>query len=254
LPSPPLPVPNVVHLVFGLSADFGGKNFSLVHYLAVAAIARRLQPDLLYMHLLHEPSGTWWDRAKPLLHIRQVRHDDVDTVFGKPVGAHVPHKADVVRMKLMVSEGGIYMDMDVIALRSMAELRRQRTVLGLEGQWGLGNGVILAAPQSPFMLRWLEQYRNWPNDRLTHFSVDLPLRLAREHPDEILLLPPSAFFTPLWRDVRQIFADDKYDYSLNYAMHLWETVSWAPYLHNLTVDELLKPPLTVFKRMVRDLL
>jgi hypothetical protein len=37
-------MPRIAHFIFGLSPDFGGKSFSLVHYLAIRSAHDRLGP------------------------------------------------------------------------------------------------------------------------------------------------------------------------------------------------------------------
>lgn len=63
---PPSNIPNIIHFVFGLSPDFGGRSFSLIHYLAVKAAYECNKPEIIYLHYAHEPSGEGWDKAPPM--------------------------------------------------------------------------------------------------------------------------------------------------------------------------------------------
>ena len=241
-------VPNVVHFVFGLSPDFGGKPFSLVHYLAVLAAKARLRPDAIMLHYVHEPRGRWWRRARRHLTLRPIPPTLADGLAADAAGttlgdgdpfdwrglAHVAHKSDVVRLLVLLREGGVYMDMDVIALAPFDRLRaaldpraaarvapasgvvtvgaadgsgtrtrriRAGVVMAAEGVDGLGNAVVLARPGAAFVRRWLRYYaahradaRGWAD-----LSVKLPLRLALAHPREAVVLPNArAFFHPGW--------------------------------------------------------
>ncbi len=58
-------IPNVIHFCFGLSQDHGGKPFSLVHYLAVRSAVEVNRPDAVRFYYCYEPSGEWWERARP---------------------------------------------------------------------------------------------------------------------------------------------------------------------------------------------
>ena len=40
-------IPNIFHFVFGMAPDFGGKPFSLVHYLSVKSALTLNQPELV---------------------------------------------------------------------------------------------------------------------------------------------------------------------------------------------------------------
>ena len=47
-------VPRRLHFIFGLARGFGGKPFSLVHFLVVRAAARFFRPDALFFHHVYE--------------------------------------------------------------------------------------------------------------------------------------------------------------------------------------------------------
>jgi hypothetical protein len=65
----------------------------------------------------------------------------------------------------------------------------------------------------------------------------IPARLAQEHPEEITVLPPTAFYWPLWSDAHIEWLFDSADpIPINeaYANHLWESFAWRHYLADLT--------------------
>ena len=59
-------IPNQFHFVFGLKEDFGGKPFNILHYLAIKSAYDLNKPDAMYFYYTYEPSGEYWDKAKPL--------------------------------------------------------------------------------------------------------------------------------------------------------------------------------------------
>ena len=76
-------VPRVLHFIFGLSADFGGKPFGMVHYLVIRAALHhvteksatsdaRTEGATAYFHYAHEPTGPWWEKARELVVVRKV--------------------------------------------------------------------------------------------------------------------------------------------------------------------------------------
>ena len=107
--------------------------------------------------------------------------------------------------------------------------------------WGLANAVLLAEPQAPFLLRWLEEYRSFRGtgrrDRTwNEHSVKVPSRLANEHPDELTVLPHTAFCWPLWHadHLMWIFESNRpVSTDAAYCHHLWEAMAWN-YLEDLT--------------------
>lgn len=102
--------------------------------------------------------------------------------------------------------GGIYLDLDVYTIRSFEPLRHFDTVLGLEGgvpslkPQGLCNGIIVSIPNSPFLRRWYESYRSFDYTNWAGHSVQKPLELALQYPNELLVLDPYALFYPVWND------------------------------------------------------
>ena len=124
-----------------------------------------------------------------------------DEIFGNPI-VKFAHKADVLRLEALISYGGIYLDLDVYAIRSFATLMNFPTVLGLEGGvdklpiQGLCNGIIVSSPNSTFLRRWYDGYKKFRDEDWAGLSVKWPLKLAKDHPEELLVLDPYAWFYP----------------------------------------------------------
>lgn len=203
-------VPPLVHFIFGLSDDPEQRRFSYAHYLAVCAAHTHLQPSTLLLHYSHAPTGVWWEAAVGMLSLRRVKVPRA--VFGRPL-THAAHRADVLRLQLLIQFGGIYLDLDVITLRSFAPLIPLLTpeasfLIGREGHpdhggfHGLCNAVLIARPNASFARRWLEQYAAFGSssagDEWAGLSVHFPVRLAAAHTREVILLPHTAFFWPDW--------------------------------------------------------
>ena len=84
----------------------------------------------------------------------------------------------------------------------------------------------------------METYRTFRGDEgfWSEHSVQLPAQLAKKYPDEITMLPPTAFFYPLWspEDIEWIFGSNRPIPEGAYANHLWESRAWNKYLNHLT--------------------
>lgn len=227
----PLAIPPHVHYVFGMDSNFGHLGFGLVHYLSLLATKMYLNPPAISWHhrFLPPNSSAWWACARPLVTPRPV--DDVTAVHGRAFPSlHVAHKADIVRLDVLRAEGGVYLDSDVIPLRSFDELLRLgadgAVVMGREeapGQSGLANAVMLAPPNATFLNRWWARYDDFnPEKSWARHSVILPRELAREHPREVVSLGGSAFFAPVWTELKALYEeDDGFSYADNFAVHLW---------------------------------
>jgi hypothetical protein len=234
-------IPKILHYTFGMARDFGGKPWSLVHYVCLKSAIERIRPEKTFLYYEFEPSGPWWELTRGL--ITPVKIEAPRQIFGRPL-AHVAHRSDIVRLQKLIEHGGIYLDADVFVQRHFDDLLDNRAVLGQEGtdeQSGMANAVILSEPNSAFLTRWLEEYRSFEGGLpgtpfWNEHSVRLPARLARAHPKEITVLPHTAFFWPLWTDehLAWIFSSNRpLPLDQTYANHLWENFAWD-YLEDLT--------------------
>lgn len=235
-------IPKILHFCFGLSPDFGGKPWSLIHHVCVRSAVERIRPDRAILHCQYEPTGPWWRLTREYLAVNRI--EAPTEVFGRPL-MHVAHRADVLRLRALLDQGGIYLDADVFVHRDFDDLLGHSAVMGLEGQGereeGLCNAVILAEPGAPFLTRWFEEYRHFRSKGRDEFwnehSVRLPLRLMREHPGEIAVLPHNAFHWPTSspEDLKLIYEPAQgVDARGLYANHLWETLAWWTHLRDLT--------------------
>jgi len=233
-------IPKILHYVFGMARDFGRKPWSLVHHVCLKSAIERLRPDQVFFYYEFEPTGPWWELSRKL--VTSVIIEAPQEIFGQRL-IHVAHRADVLRLRKLIEYGGIYLDADVLVQRDFDDLLGHSAVLGQEmvcAQYGLGNAVILAEPQSPFLCRWLDGYRSFRSRGEDEFyiehSVKLPFELAGQYPDEIEVLPHTAFYWPHCNDshLEWIFASTrKIAGDAPYANHLWQSHSWR-YLEDLT--------------------
>jgi hypothetical protein len=221
-----------------MAKDFGDKPWSLVHHVCLKSAVERINPKDAFLYYEYEPTGPWWALSRKLLTPVQIKAPR--EVFGRPL-QHVAHRSDVVRLQKLLELGGIYLDADILVHRSFDDLLGASTVLGQEGKYGLANAVILAEPDAPFLGRWMEQYRTFRGTKnldanWSEHSVRLPGELAARYPSEVTILPPNAFYWPLWTPdhIDWIFASTRHiPLEGVYANHLWESIAWT-YLEDLT--------------------
>lgn len=233
-------IPKILHYTFGMARDFGGKPWSLVHHVCLKSAVERIRPERVYFHCQFEPTGPWWNLSREFVTVSKI--EAPREIFGRPL-VHVAHQSDVVRLQKLIAHGGIYLDADVLVQKSFDDLLANSTVLGEEGEGaehGMANAVILAEPGAPFLRRWLAEYKSFRSTGRDEYwnehSVQLPVRLAREHPEEITVLPPNAFYWPLWTHdhLDWIFrSDSPIPLDGVYANHLWESNAWR-FLDDLT--------------------
>eukprot|EP00276_Gloeochaete_wittrockiana_P019591 CAMPEP_0184333852 /NCGR_PEP_ID=MMETSP1089-20130417/2806_1 /TAXON_ID=38269 ORGANISM="Gloeochaete wittrockiana, Strain SAG46.84" /NCGR_SAMPLE_ID=MMETSP1089 /ASSEMBLY_ACC=CAM_ASM_000445 /LENGTH=297 /DNA_ID=CAMNT_0026657909 /DNA_START=32 /DNA_END=925 /DNA_ORIENTATION=+ len=229
-------IPAIVHFIFGLKDDFGGKPFNLIHFLAVKAAHEVIRPTEIIFYYKYKPSGEWWDRAKPYLTL--VKVEPITNIYGNKVD-HMSHRADILRLQILREKGGIYLDMDVIALKSFDQLLKHEFVMGQEGVGGgvgLCNAVMLSRPHSAFIERWMESYKKFDQNHWNHHSVVLPKQMAVDHAEDIHIINHKGFFWPLWNPegLNTFVNESSYSYRENYAVHLWEQAAYDLYLKHVT--------------------
>ncbi len=252
-------IPRIVHFCHGL----GDKPtvFHLVHFLAIRSAVHWLQPEKVYFHYANEPTGPYWEAARPLAD--QIKHIPPREIFGRELH-HYAHRADVIRLRELIKTGGIYLDIDTICCRPWDDLLAHPCVLGLQrgsrDQLGLCNAVILSEPGSSFLQEWLESYRTFSASQWDEHSVRVPYRLARINRkgrpgrSDLHVEPPESFFCPAFMqdDLKQLF-ERIVPFPRAYCFHLWSGFSHARYLESLT-ERLIREVDTTYNIAARPFL
>lgn len=233
-------IPKILHYTFGMARNQGLKPWSLIHHVCLRSAIERIKPERVCLYYEYEPTGPWWELSRSLVEVIKIRAPR--EIFGRPL-LHYAHRSDVVRLQTLVEYGGIYLDADVLVQRSFDELLIHSTVLGSEGEGaeiGLANSVILAEPNAPFIVRWLEEYRHFRGEGRDKYwsehSIQVPAKLAAFYPSDITVLPYTAFQWPLWtkEHIEWMFGSSKsIPLDGTYANHLWESAA-EKFIENLT--------------------
>jgi hypothetical protein len=249
-------VPKVIHFIFGLSPDFGGKPFNLMHYFAVLSAAQRIRPEAIYFHHAYEPSNEYYSRVKGLMISRKC---GVPTeIFGREL-KHFAHRADVLRMQLLQEFGGIYLDLDTVSVKPFDDLLTSSFSIGLQGRdrvFGLCNAVMLSAPRDRFIQDWLEYYRQFTPEVWDRFSVKLPYAMWRSGKHKINVLAYDIFHWPLWDNagLDSMFQRDQ-QFPNALCHHLWESMSYKKHFVDRAFSdavEALKRRNSTYLRLVRE--
>lgn len=236
-------IPNIFHFCYGFTKDFGGKPFSLVHYLAVKSAYDVNKPDDIFFYYKYEPEGEWWEKAKKIINLVQI--DPPEEIFGNKL-YHVAHKSDVWRLNTLIEFGGIYMDLDTICVKPFTNLLNNKFVIGRQGKWrkmGLCNAVMMSEKKSEFAKIWLSEYKSFRSKGHDKYwaehSVALPLKLSLEHIDLLHIENFDSFHYPLYYPL-SLLKMFKFNlkYKNAYCHHLWENGSWEKYLKKLNIDNI----------------
>ena len=209
-------IPNNIHIIYGLAEDFGwgeyehfvsevGKHmkrqaadsFNIMRYLAIKSAYDVNKPDNIFFYYCYEPHGEWWERAKK--YITPIKVEAPKEIFGNPIKSYA-HQADVIRLQLLIEEGGIYLDSDTLCLKPLTPLLEDGGfVMGQEGNEAkLCNAVMLSEKGSEFAKEWLSRYVDFDDDNWAGHSIELPYRLSKEYPNLIRVMNNKAFTWPLY--------------------------------------------------------
>ena len=227
-------IPSIVHFIVGQTDEKIVRkrfqlpsSFSFVNYLVLLAARRHLRPGTLLVHYYEEPNTFWWNRTKQDAEINMtlVQTRLVQQIFYQPIYHHT-HRSDILRLEILLEYGGIYLDIDVLTLRSFQPLLTLgNVVMGFEdGSHRLiGSAVILAKKNAQFLKRIYDAYQNYDSSCYRCNSIETLAKLAAIYPKEVALLPANSFFVPSWSQGKTFFESDDYDFIANYASHLWNS-------------------------------
>ena len=260
-------IPNKMHFVFGLSENFGGKPWKLCHYLSVKSAIELNKPEKAYLYYKYKPSGEWFEKIEDELDL--VKIEPPKEIFGNPL-MHVAHQTGVIRLQVLIEDGGIYMDVDTISVKPFTDLLDNKCVLGIQGTpdgavEGVCDGVILAEKGSEFLKYWLANYKSHRSKGRDEFwsehAVQIPYLLTKQYPDLIHIEPYSSFHYPLYHSNEpeaskvgiKLMFEQNLELDGAYCHHVWETTTWDPYLKNLTVDDIMNID-TTFNKIARRFL
>jgi len=191
--------------------------------------------DVCWFHYTFEHVGPNWERLKPKLRLVKVPEFDY---YGLAKLSHLAHKADIVRLLALYYIGGMYLDIDTLALNSCEELFSSRElILGLQAEkgkfepYGLCNAAIVAPRGHAAVKRWLGAYRYFRSRGKDKYwdehSVTMPLRLLRPRKD-VRVLSPHMFFEINWQEANMLVDSGSEPLVRGrldgaYSQHLWES-------------------------------
>lgn len=250
-------VPKVVHFVFGLVEDYGGRPFNVMHHNAVMSAAMRLKPEEILFHYRYEPDTEWYRRIRPLITPRKLttRSD-----YDEERHLHFAHQADFVRLQLLRDIGGVYLDLDTIVVNSFDAFLNCEFTIGIQGMVtvdGLSNAVLISAKNTAFVAEWLKYYDDFSDRERDRFSVRLPYAMWRSGRVAANVQPYDRFHWPLGDDLMTSMFQEDRSFPNAVCHHLWESMSYPRYFPRASCQdtiEWLKRGTSTYSRLVRDLL
>ncbi|KAI7777140.1 hypothetical protein LA080_003985 [Diaporthe eres] len=206
-------IPSVIHFVQLKEDESSSLHFSFESFLAIYSAYLFVQPSVIYIHTDYTPqevvsaaqNGSSWTRKVLTAFPDVVRLSKV-TAPTKANGLdikRIEHKSDFVRLDQLTLHGGIYLDWDVLTLRSLDPLIDSgfKAVVGRQSDATIMNGIILAASDAA-LTRIMKQEtpKAFDGDWVSH-SVGLITSVAQAVagiPREVLIMDPGAFAPFTW--------------------------------------------------------
>jgi len=254
-------IPTIVHFVIGQGDRKTiqhrytlSSSFSFINYLVFLAARRQNRPKKILIHYYEEPNTFWWNQTKqdPEINISLVKSRLVENIFNESVDHHA-HRGDIIRLEVLIKYGGIYLDTDVLTLRSFDPLLNLSDVVMANqdnDQNTACNAVIIGKRNATFLKRWHDAYQSFSQNCWDCHSVRIPGQLAKIYSNEVMVLPTETFFRPSYNEMHKFFKSNDYNFTSNYASHLWNKVLNSN-LNELTPDKILKGNFTLARMLIQ---
>ena len=125
-------------------------------------------------------------------------------------------------VRLIFSDnGGIYLDTDVLALKSLKTLRKYPLTLVPSLPNTVSNGIILTEQNSPYLCLLEHNYYDYTPREFRLNSVVATKKLYDVFPHLVHLGETHRFFKPSFEEKYKLLTD-RVDWSDSYLMHIWK--------------------------------
>ena len=118
--------------------------------------------------------------------------------------------------------GGIYLDTDVLILKSFDPLRKYNLVLGRATKTTIANGIMIARKGALFLRLWLENYRNYNRDIFGGNSVVFSNLLQKLYP-HLVYVELDSLLGPTYRQLEYMYGINNkfFDWSKSLSIHIF---------------------------------
>ena len=133
----------------------------------------------------------------------------------------IEHVSDVYRLMILHKLGGIYLDSDILMLKShnnFIENYQDKVVLGEQSKTDIANGFIISGSENKLISKWLLEMTYF--DGTWRFSTYLAKFLWRTFPDEIHV-ERATMIRPRIQEGMVIY-NGYFDWQQNYNVHIYK--------------------------------
>lgn len=228
-------IPSIVHFIW-IQGDLA---FGLMHFLCMKSAREVLKPDKIMLHLVGDGFGHYWTRMLVEVKPELVPTDPVTRIGDWPATPPRPIQSGPIRLKALIDHGGIYLDTDVLCLKSFDDLLANKVVLAKESPYveGLCNAVMLSEPGADYTVEFLKRFTAEYRGGWAETCTLLPNTIASEHPDWITVLGHESFFPHGYGNQAANIFEQNMPVDQSYAMHLWASGCFFRYMDGMTEDD-----------------
>jgi len=153
-------VPNLIHYI-----NLKQSKLEFPLFLNILSVWLHQKPDAIYLHCDDcEYNGKYWralmtiPELKSILKINKLSNLKMNIFNIKP--GFIQHKSDVLRILVLMSFGGIYLDNDMILVNSLDKYRHfEMTVSWDSDKDGIGNQILIANRNARLLKSMFDGYR-----------------------------------------------------------------------------------------------
>lgn len=209
-------IPRIVHLVQLKHSEDAQLKFSFQYFLCVYSAFLHVKPTTIFIHTDFNETeiedaaqnGSPWTQKVLTAFPSVVKLNPVTAPTSAANGLpleRIEHKSDFVRMAQVAEHGGIYVDSDVLTLRSPEPLLRAgfRAVVGRQGDYNINNGCFLATRDSALVALMNRDMPVVFSGEWQQHSIGLITPIAERLafvPGEVLIMDVKAFAPTGWWD------------------------------------------------------
>ncbi|KAK6195339.1 hypothetical protein SNE40_000792 [Patella caerulea] len=216
LPQDGYKVPNIVFYV-----HFIYKEFGMEIYMCILSAKKIQKPLAIYIIGDRPPLGKWWTKLLEDVPELKFISRAMPRAISESFVRWIAQASDLVRLQILLANGGIYMDTDEIFINSFEPLRNYTLTMGIvDNITGMGNAVIVAQRHSTFLQTIHENYKSFNGSLYYHNSLKAAYKLWLKDKGA-LNLEGDNFYKPGWYQDDKLYKEMGFEWEGQYAIHLW---------------------------------
>lgn len=239
-------------------------KFGLIYYISIFSFLKMNPNATVYLHTNEEPIySAWYLRLKsdPGVSDRFIVvgiDPDVLSETDKLGIKDITHKADFIRLNVLLRHGGLYSDLDNVCLQNLEWMQsydRPAYSIELEMNYTFGsisNGLMYHPKDSDWTLNMIKLYRDYdPKDGWVETSIMKPTEIYKLDPSKVIGIP-AGFIDPVtWKydDRQDLFMHDRIRFNDSWVLHLCESLN-CDYFKYIDLEHIMTVN-TSFTRVVR---